>query len=183
MKVSLKILIAGLFMATVITGVLFARVSAEDSRMNDQHIENIRSNCVTAKNTLTQLHASDALLRVNMGQLYELMTTKLMDRFNSRLSNNNYDNSSLTAVTSAYNQKLDAFRNDYKDYEVQLAVALKIDCLNQPVSFYDAVAASREKRTQVHVDVARLNQFLNDYKTAMNAFENDYLAKQGTKQP
>lgn len=183
MKISVKVLIIGLVFATTITGALFARVSAEDNRMSDQHIENIRSNCVTAKNTLTQLHASDALLRVNMGQLYELMTTKLMDRFNSRLSNNSYDNSSLVAVTTAYNQKLDAFRNDYKAYEVQLADALKIDCLNQPVAFYDAVTSSREKRNQVHVDVARLNQFLDDYKTAMNAFENDYLTKQGAKQP
>lgn len=179
MKVSIKVLIVSLLLAAAIAGVSFARVSAEDSRMSDQHIENIRSNCVTAKNTLHQLHASDALLRVNMGQLYELMTTKLMDRFNSRLDSNNYDESSLKAVTKAYNQKLDVFRNDYKAYEVQLSSALKIDCSDQPVAFYDAVALSRDKRNQVHVDASRLNQFLGDYQTAMNTFEKDYQSKQG----
>lgn len=181
MKISVKTITISAILSVMIAGATLMSVSAEDSQMTDQHIENIRTNCATAKNTLNQLHASDALLRVNMGQSYELMTTKLMDRFNSRLSSNNYDNSSLVAVTTAYNQKLDVFRLDYQAYEVQLASALKIDCLNQPVAFYDTVASAREKRNQVHTDVSRLNQYLNDYKTAMNAFEKDFQSKQGNK--
>lgn len=178
MKTSIKAIIFGLVTASIIAGIALVSVSAQDTlTIDEQHISNIRDNCVTAKNTLSQLHASDALLRVNMGQMYELMSTKLMDRFNSRVSSNRYDNSSLVAVTSAYNKKLDSFRTDYQAYEVQLATTLKIDCFNQPIAFYDAVTLSRDKRQAVHTDVSRLNQYLDDYTTAFNAFENVYKAQ------
>lgn len=182
MKISLKIVTLGLVIATAVATISLVSVSAEDTLTADeQHISNIRDNCVTAKNTLNQLHASDALLRVNMGQMYELMSTKLMDRFNARVSSNRYDNSSLTAVTSAYNKKLDSFRTDYQAYEVQLANTLKIDCNNQPIAFYDSVASSRSKRQTVHTDVSRLNQYLDDYTTALNAFENVYKSQNDVK--
>lgn len=142
--------------------------------MTDAQISRIRSNCVSAKNTLNQLHASDALLRVNRGQIYESMTTKLMSRFNSRVDVNNLNSKDLVSVTNAYGGTLGNFRIDYQSYEEQLSTALKIDCTKEPVAFYDAVASARTKRSQVHDDVVALHQFISDYGTTFNTFATEF---------
>jgi hypothetical protein len=180
MKISKSLLLICLIVAVVLSGVSLLRVSAQDQPITDQQIEHIRSNCVTAKNTLNQLHASDALLRVNMGQIYESVSTKLMSGFNGRVSNNHFNNSDLVSTMNAYNTTLDTFRTDYIAYEVRLSATLNINCLNQPVSFYDAVVSSRVLRDRVHQDIVKLNQYIDQYQSAVTQFEKDYTtATQG----
>ncbi len=176
MKISKKALIISLVTMITLSGVTLLKVSAEGTAMTDQQIELIRANCLSTKNTLNQLHVSDALLRVNRGQIYESMSTKLMERFNGRVGANGLNNASLTAVTNSYGDQLNAFRADYIVYEQQLASAIKINCQNQPASFYDAVASARLKRTQVNADVIKLNQSLDQYQLSLNQFINDYQA-------
>ncbi len=160
--------------AAVISGLVFISASAQSIPMTRAQIDQIRNNCDSTKVTLNQLHASDALLRVNRGQTFESMSTKLMKRFNSRLSANNYNNEALVLVTNNYDTMLDTFRSDYKTYEEQLSATLNIDCSNQPATFYDAVASARTKRNQVHTDVVKLNQLIDKYQAAVNQFEKDY---------
>ena len=154
--------------------MVFNLVHAQDTPMTEAQMTRIRSNCISAKNTLTQLHASDALLRVNRGQIYESMTTKLMSRFNSRVDSNHFDASSLISVTQNYATALTNFRNDYQSYEEQLSNALSTDCTKEPVAFYDSVASARSKRTQVHVDVIILHQYIDSYESAFNDFATSF---------
>jgi hypothetical protein len=130
----------------------------------------IQANCLSIKGSLNQLHASDALLRVNRGQIYESVGTKLMNSFNSRLGNNSLDNKGLVSVTNEYQVALTTFRTDYQAYEQQLSVAIKTDCTKDPTSFHNALENARTKRTTVHDDVARLNQYIDDYRSAVNDF-------------
>lgn len=174
MKMSKKLLSGCLVIAAVISGLTLISASAESVPMTGSQIDQIRNNCDSTKSTLNQLHASDALMRVNRGQTFESMATKLMDRFNSRLSSNNYNNAALVSVTNNYDTMLDTFRSDYKTYEEQLSATLNIDCSNQPEAFYNAVASARTKRNQVHTDVVKLNQLIDQYQTAVNQFEKDY---------
>lgn len=152
----------------------FLSVSAQNTSINAQQAEKIHSNCTSIKNTLNQLHSSDALLRVNMGQTYESILTKLIDRFNGRLLNNSINNDNLKSVTREYNTSLDVFRLDYKTYEERLSYALNIDCSEKPAAFYDAVAIARVERTRVHADVTRLNQLIDKYQQSLDQFEKDY---------
>jgi hypothetical protein len=159
------------------------KVFAQDDTMTDQQIQLIRENCTSAENTLNQLHSSDALLRVNMGEMYEAMSAKLMDGFNGRVSNNHFNNSSLVGVMNTYNSTLDTFRSDYMTYEQQLSAALGIDCIKEPVSFYDAVSSARTDRDTVHADIIKLNQNIDSYDWEVSQFEKDYqLAADGVKQ-
>ena len=174
MKFSKKLLIISLAFTIILSGLTFLKVNAQDETISTQQIEQIKSECVLTKNTLNQLHASDALLRVNRGQIYEAMQTKLMDGFNGRIANNNLDNTKLTAVTDSYESALDTFRSDYISYEEQLSSAIDIDCSKQPVAFYDAVASARTKRTKVHEDVLKLNEYIDQYQAAVEQFEKDY---------
>lgn len=177
MNTTKRIAAAGL-VAVVLTliGVLGV-AHAQSAPMTDDQITRIKANCTSAKNTLNQLHASDALLRVNRGQIYESMSTKLMIRFNDRVSSNRLNADDLVTVTQTYTATLTTFRLDYQAYEEQLSKALNIDCSKEPVAFYDAVASSRTKRTQVHTDVVKLHQHIDDYKLTVDSFELAFNAK------
>jgi len=154
--------------AVLLSAFHFYDASAAD--LTDEQLARISANCLTIKSSLNQLHASDALLRVNRGQIYESMGTKLMDSFNSRLGSNSLDNKGLTAVTDSYQTALTTFRNDYRTYEQQLAATIRIDCSTQPASFHDSLENARTKREKVHTDVLRLHQYIDDYRSTVNDF-------------
>ena len=174
-----KRLIIGISLATVISGLFFGIVAAQTQPMTDAQISQIKNNCMSAKSTIARLHANDALLRVNRGQMYESMTTKLMARFNARVDSNHLDSKDLESVTQNYNTALATFRTDYQAYEESLSGALNIDCTKEPVTFYDAVADARTKRSRVHVDVIKLHQYIDDYSAAFDAFTTNFYKLSG----
>lgn len=174
MKVANKYIIGCLAAIIVVSGITFFAVSAQNSALTDQQIAQISSNCLTTKNTLSQLHASDALLRVNRGQIYESMYTKLMDRFNTRVDANKFNHDDLSNTAQQYSSALDGFRTNYQAYEEQLAKTLDIDCTKQPTQFYDSVILARIKRDQVHAEVLKLNQYIDQYQLALDQFEQMY---------
>jgi hypothetical protein len=176
MRFSKKGILAGFIITVLICGISFIKIaSAQSDQPTDAQIQLVQNNCLALKSTLNQLHASDALLRVNMGQLYESMAIKLMNGFNGRIENNNLNNHSLVSVTKNYSAILDNFRADYQVYEEQLSNAINVDCQNHPASFYNAISLARTDRDKVHSDVLRLNQSINSYQSATDQFESDYL--------
>lgn len=162
---------------------MFAAVVKAQSQppMTEAHITRIRDNCVEAQSTLSQLHASDALLRVNRGQLYESISTKLMAPLNSRIALNKLDGSSLVSTTVDYETTLDKFRSDYQQYEQTLSSALQINCTKQPVTFYDDVQKARADRTQVHNDIVALETLIEKYRTEFEAFATKTAQQQAAK--
>lgn len=159
---------------TVLFDLTAQTAHAQSSSLTADQIEHIRSNCTSIKSTLNQLHASDALLRVNRGQVYESMASKLMDPFNSRLSNNRLDAKATSAVTDSYRSALDSFRNDYKAYEEKLSSAIRVDCINEPESFYNTIEQARVNRAKVHDDVLKLHRYIDDYRSAVSDFLLNY---------
>jgi hypothetical protein len=158
-----------------------AHASAQQAvPMTNEHIERIRENCSAADRTLSRLHANDALLRVNRGQLYDLISTKLMARMNSRLAINRLDASRLVSSTASFDRTLSEFRSRYQQYEERLSATLRIDCRKQPVEFYDSVSRARELRQSVHESVQNLGQFLDEYRNEFDTFQtNFHQAKTG----
>lgn len=176
MRISKKGMLFGLVAAVLVCGISFIKIaSAQNDEPTDAQIQLVKGNCLPLKSTLNQLHASDALLRVNMGQLYESIAIKLMNGFNGRVENNNLNNNSLVSVTKSYNTVLDNFRDDYQTYEEKLSTAINIDCQSQPDSFYNAISSARIYRDKVHSDVIRLNQSITGYQSTVDQFESDYL--------
>jgi hypothetical protein len=166
------ILSAGIVLASA--AVLQSAVMAQTIPMTEEHIERIKDNCVEAQSTLNQLHASDAGLRVNRGQQYEFMSTKLMMPFNNRVALNQLDSGALPAITTKYNEELTKFRQTYQTYEETLTSTLRINCKNQPVAFYDSLSLARQKRAKVHESVVRLHQLIQEYKTEFEKFAKAY---------
>lgn len=146
----------------------------EVPRLTDEQRSRIASNCLSIKSTLAQLHASDALLRVNRGKVYESMATKLMDSFNSRLSSNRLDAKATSAVTSSYRTALNTFRVDYRLYEEKLSATLRLDCTKEPQQFYESLESARSLRKTVHEDVLKLHRYIDDYRSAVGDFLLNY---------
>ena len=165
-------LVSTVLVLTIVSAAVFigVRQASAQTTLTDAQREAIRTNCVSIKNTLNQLKVSDALLRVNRGQVYESMRSKLMDRFNGRLESKSLDNRGVVVVTGSYASTLEAFRVNYVTYERQLATTLRIDCSEDPDSFRAALQLAREKRTVVHEDVKRLHQLIDDYRNAAADF-------------
>lgn len=145
-------------------------VRAQTAPMTEAHIERIRANCQTARSALSRVHASDGVLRVNLGPLYESISTKLMAPFNSRMALNKYDGAQLVEQTALYERQLNDFRADYKVYEESMSRTLRINCQNEPVAFYDSVAETREKRRIVNQRTLQLQKIIQEYKTTFEVF-------------
>ena len=76
-----RLLLACLVMAVTLIGTLGTQTLAHadsGTPMTEAQIARIKANCVEAQTSLNQLHGTDGLLRVNQGQLYELISTRLM---------------------------------------------------------------------------------------------------------
>lgn len=164
-------LLVGLLLVIAIVAVsVGVRSVSAQTVLTDEQRSLIRTNCVSIKSTINQLKVSDALLRVNRGQVYESMRSKLMDRFNGRLGSKDLDNRGVLVVTASYGTGLDDFRGNYVDYERQLAATLRIDCTEDPDSFHASLLQSREKRAIVNKDVMKLHQLIDDYRNAAGDF-------------
>lgn len=169
MKIRVRLALFGLVAAVIAPVFALQNASAADPLSSEQE-SRIQANCLSIKGSLAQLHATDALLRVNRGQIYESIGTKLMDSFNSRLANNSLDNKGLVSIGGEYQKALAGFRTDYQSYERQLSVVLRIDCTKDASGFHTALLDARTKRTQVHGDVVKLNQYIDDYRAGIDDF-------------
>lgn len=177
-----RFLIFGLLCITAIAGTtsVYSIVTraAQAPPMTEAHIARIRSNCVEAQSTLDQLHASDALLRVNRGQLYESISEKLMAPFNSRVALNRLDGTGLIRVATDYERQLADFRTKYQEYEEAMSQTLRINCMNEPVAFYDSVSDTRAKRQKVHASTVELHKLIGDYKNELGTFAKEFRGSQ-----
>ena len=149
----------------------------ETAPMTEAHIARIKNNCSEAQTSLNQLHASDALLRVNRGQLYESISVKLMAPFNSRIALNRLDGADLVSTATDYERELADFRIKYQQYEEAMSQTLRINCTNEPVAFYDSVSDTREKRQKVHDATMTLHRTIADYKAQFESFAKNYQEK------
>lgn len=151
-----------------------AMASAQQQPLSDAHIEVIKAHCVDVTASLNQLHASDALLRVNRGQVYESISTKLMIPLNSRLVLNRLDSGALVAKTAEYDRQLTSFRLAYQQYEKAMSRALTINCKQRPSDFYWAVNEARAKRQSTHESVKELQATITQYGDEFTSFSKTF---------
>ena len=153
---------------------LFAHGAVQAERLSPAQEKRITTNCVAIKTSLNQLHASDALLRVNRGQVYESLASRFMDTFNGRLAGNRLDNRGMTTITANYRTALQTFRTDYIQYEQKLADAIRTDCVSQPARFAEVTEQARVLRSRVHDDITKLHRLIDDYRSSVKGFLYNY---------
>lgn len=173
MEMSKGNMMIGLIIAGVASVIIAISVTAQSTSITASQRELIIANCTEIKTTLNQLHASDAILRVNAGQNYESILTKLMKRFNERAELNNMISNELEVTTTEFERLLNSFRTNYVNYEQRLSATIDIDCVSQPQVFYDSLALARMRRNDLHDSVQQLNLALESYKGLLDKFEVD----------
>lgn len=154
-------------------GIFFLGTTAAAQQplpMTNEHIQRIKDNCRAATQTLRQIRASDGLLRVNRGQLYDLISTKLMAPMNSRLAINRLDASQLISVTASFDRTLNEFRSHYQTYGAQLLSTIQTDCQQKPVEFYEGVKKAREQRAKINELIKSLVHYIAQYDQKFNEF-------------
>lgn len=169
--VKLSRLSAGLVLVGIATVVFSVpRVFGVADIITDQQIQTIKNSCLDLQATLNQLHQSDTVLRYNRGQLYRTISEKLMVPLNQRIASNQLDGGTLVKITADFSGEYQLFYDSYKNYEISLSSAMKIDCRRQPTTFYDQVADARKKRQALHQSSEKLTQLAVDYQTEFNTF-------------
>lgn len=144
--------------------------------MTDAHIARIKSNCPGALATLSRIHANDAPTYVNRNQAYFSISDKLMARLNSRLTLNRYNATQLVKTASDYNAALIKFRSAYKQYDDTMSDLLRMNCRQQPVSFYDKVTLARSQRQKVQDITVQLKDYIDTYQHEVESFKQNNLS-------
>ncbi len=122
--------------------------------------------CVSAQTVMQKIQHNDAATRVNRGQSYETIVSRLMTPLNTRSTSNGYNSSAtlLTDTTKRYQQALESFKDHYKSYDNAVSSALKTKCKDKPELFYGYVEDARRERENVAVDVTLLGNLVSEYR-------------------
>lgn len=156
--------------SVLLVGVAMPQVAGAQESLPEEQLKLIKQNCVRAQSSLTQLRLSDAGIRKSRGSLYETISTKLMAPFNSRITYNRLGGLKLTATTMEYDKRFTSFQNSYRTYYDAVSQVIDMNCQDQPVAFYNGVAAARDRRHKLHDDVVALNALLQTYKNDFEDF-------------
>ena len=176
-------------MKRILTGILIIAITLTPSvvravdgaaTLTDDQVEYIRNNCTDTQTVLRSLHSTDAVARINLGQQYEAVSTRLMAPMNSRIALNKLDGVELAKTTLAYNDEFDHFRkNAYPTYEKTVSSAISLACYDQPIEFYDTLSDALDKRKQVRTSVDKLSKLLGQYHDQLADVEKQIATKGG----
>lgn len=157
--------VALLGLAVIVTGLFGTVIKAETPELTDEKLSLIKQSCLGVQSSLQRIQHNDAATRVNRGQDYESLLSKLMTPLNSRSAANGFNTSagSLINTTTLYSQAVDTFKKDYDDYDDSLTSALKTKCQSKPVEFYNNLTKARALRGNLANDVANLNSIIENY--------------------
>lgn len=169
--------LAGLALLVALLGGASAQAQGP-TVMTDDHMNRIKTNCQPTLAILQQIRANDGPVFVNRNQAYFSISDKLIARLNSRLALSRYNTTNFAKIANEYNEALSQFRTANKVYSESMGDLIKINCLRQPVGFYDKVAEVRQHRTEVKEAIQRLHALIEQYKQEVSTFKADNFSKQ-----
>lgn len=164
----MRIFLSSLF---VVFSLVFANSvsAAETNEPSPEKLIEIEARCVDMQVVLQKIQYNDAANRVNRGQGYESLVTRMMIPMNGRTAVNGLSSSAATlaGITTNYQQSLANFKNSYERYDDAISSALRIKCQEKPADFYKLLVEARKQRTNVSNEVATLAQLIEDYRLAV----------------
>lgn len=144
--------------------------------LTEDQLKLVRENCQNSKTILRQIHANDALIRVNLGREYDTISTKYMAPMNSRVALDKLNGIDLTSTTVNFDQQVATFKSAYQQYEQSLTKATQTDC-SQPVDYYTAIEQARFYRAEVRKSVVELERLAGQYSNQLDKLD---LSKEST---
>lgn len=169
MKSSQLLLLVGLVLLSALVSIP-ARVMAEPAVLTEAQIEGIRKTCSESKKQLDTVHASDGLIRVNLAQEYENISSRLMAPLNSRIALNGLDGVALSRTTVTFNSELSEFKEAYRLYDESMSEAISTNCTEDPITYYTRIENTRRLRAELAKKVDNLNSYLTKYSKEFDNF-------------
>ncbi len=127
--------------------------------------------CKNIQGQLGRLHSNDALTRVNLGQNYEVISSKLMANLNTRIVSNKLNGSELVALSAEFSENMEYFRENYQIYERELTKLSQMDCSENANKFYDQLEIVRYQRGELNFNTTKLYEIAEEYQKALGRFE------------
>lgn len=137
---------------------------AQADTISNEALANLRTNCGAIKATVNRIHTNDALVRVNIGQDYNAISTRLMAKLNSRLSLNKLDASKLVSITNEFEATRQKFSSNYNAYDTIMSDLDKINCYDDPAKYHQKLVEARVGRQQLASDITVLNKLITSYR-------------------
>lgn len=155
----------------------------ETSVLTDAQIDHIRTNCLSVQGSLGRIHANDGLTRVNLGRQLDAISSRLMAPLNARIAVNKLDGVELAKTTVEYTEEFKKFDTAYRDYERTLSSAIDLNCVNQPVAFYDTLVRAYSKRTSVYESLLKLEELIRQYRAQFVVFSESIVRVKKEQSP
>lgn len=166
----------GLLLVASIVGIaLVSQPAHAEIVITEAQMERIRNTCIENQATLNRLHQTDAFLRNDRGNLYRTISDKLMVPFNRRLASNQLDGSKFLTITADYNKAYTKFYDAYIEYDNAMVKLLAVDCVKQPVSFYNALLEARAKRVALSSVNQVITGLIKEYQATFTTFKASFL--------
>lgn len=170
-------------------GVLASRSVAAQSAQEGQLqpddavlYEPVTMDCLDVKFELGEIHRTDRLLRVTLGEGYDNISSNLMGHLNARIVQNKLDGSELIKIAAEFEEAHAKFRKDYTAYDDALLDLMKANCQSRTQSYYLELQETKALRQIVHDDVQELDALMQRYHDAFKDFrdeiKNDEEAKE-----
>lgn len=156
----------GIFFLAVAVPCILGVTAYADVDLTPEKQTLITQNCVLSQTILQKVQHNDAATRVNRGEGYETVVARLMTPLNSRTASRGYNDAATTLidVTKRYQDALDSFKNDYRDYDNTISSALRIKCQKDPSGFYNYIDTARKQRAQLTADISNLSALISEYR-------------------
>jgi hypothetical protein len=110
-------------------------------------------------------------MRVNLGQNYETISTRLMANLNVRISTNKLNGAKLVEKSAEFNENIGYFRDNYQIYEKELVKLTEIDCTKKPRDFYIQLERVRYYRSELNFNTTKLAEIGKEYKSSLSEFK------------
>ena len=169
-------LLTGFIISVISSFFLASAVWAENAPMvikipTESQLTKITSECSAIKTHLGKLRSNDALIRVNLGQNYETMASKVMANFNLRVVSNKLNGAAMVEKTAEFNENFNYFRDNYYIYERELTKLTNIDCQKSPTDFYAQLERVRYYRHELNFNTSMMSKIATEYYEDLEEFE------------
>lgn len=145
--------------------IVAALISTPADGLSEAQKSAISQNCLTIKQTLSQLQKVDSRTRTYLGTTYETIANKFITPLNLRLVNNYRP--ILSNIQSDFMSAQNKFRDAYTEYMREMEGLIGVDCQNNPEEFYTRLVAVRDKRAKLRSSTETMSKLANDqYKSA-----------------
>lgn len=174
---SKKALFAALSLGLAFLLPFFARAAEV---LDPARLSLIKEHCTVLQTSLDQVQRRDLVARTNRGREYESIIAQLT-ALNQRLRNNDQPNKTLDDTLNNFKTMVDAFRENYVEYDNSMNALRQIDCRNHANDFALSLQRTAILRQQVGAEVTKGDTYLGVYRQAVVELQKSLTSKESVQ--